>query len=100
MGANFTKGRTMPLYEYHCQNCKLSFQVQARMSDPPPDRSPNCTGDACKIQKTLSRVFGVVAGAHPPPPVQARPAAASPMSEAEHICSKYCDQHGKSSKSP
>lgn len=87
----------MPLYEYKCKSCEQSFQVQARMSDPEPQRAPDCQRADCSVQKSLSRVFGVVAGAHQAP--AERPAPARPqLSAAEHICSKYCDQHGSSKR--
>lgn len=93
----------MPTYQYHCQRCQQSFEVQARMSDAAPERGPNCPSNegGCPLQKTPSRVYGYVAGAKAPSAPQERPGAATAASSAAsesaaHICSKYCDLHGRS----
>ncbi len=80
----------MPTYEYRCLNCSTQFAVQASMQDPAPTRGPDCSGNACALQKCLSRVFGQVAGAHAAP-VEKKTAPAP--EKPTHVCSKYCDLH-------
>lgn len=89
----------MPTYVYRCLSCQKSFELQARMSDAPPTRGPDCaseSGAACRLEKAPSRVYGYVAGAKPPPAPrpEARAQGKEAANEASHICSKYCDLHG------
>ncbi|NDE14460.1 zinc ribbon domain-containing protein [bacterium] len=53
----FTK-RTMimPIYAYKCHTCGKDFEVQARMSDPTPDRGEDCTSSLCQLEKVMSPV--------------------------------------------
>jgi len=41
----------MPAYDYRCERCG-DFEVQRRMSDPPLDACPNCSGP---VERVISR---------------------------------------------
>jgi putative FmdB family regulatory protein len=41
----------MPAYDYHCARCG-GFEVQRRMSDPPLESCPNCSGP---VERVISR---------------------------------------------
>jgi putative FmdB family regulatory protein len=43
--------RSVPLYEYECQDCHFRFEKLQRLSDPPPSKCPECGG---KISQLLS----------------------------------------------
>ncbi len=80
----------MPIYDYQCSTCQRQFTVQARMNDPEPTQGPHCQQQSCSIKKSLSRVFGQVAGAHAAP---IETPASKPKESPSHVCSKYCDLH-------
>ena len=46
-----TYNRSVPLYEYECQDCHFRFEKLQRLSDPPPPKCPECGG---KISQLLS----------------------------------------------
>ncbi|MDX2493561.1 MAG: zinc ribbon domain-containing protein [Desulfuromusa sp.] len=49
----------MPLYEYHCDDCGLNFEVRQKYSDKPIDVCRNCGGHAKKmISKTAFALKG------------------------------------------
>jgi putative FmdB family regulatory protein len=39
----------MPLYEYQCEECGLTFEVRQKFSDAPIDRCRECGGKARKL---------------------------------------------------
>lgn len=39
----------MPIYEYECASCRHRFSVWARMSDPSPEKCPECGGKPERI---------------------------------------------------
>ncbi len=49
----------MPLYEYRCEDCGLSFEVRQKFSDEPLDTCRHCGGHAKKmISKTAFALKG------------------------------------------
>lgn len=42
----------MPIYAFHCQACDHSFDRLQKMSDPDPDRCPQCGEDAVRRKLT------------------------------------------------
>jgi putative FmdB family regulatory protein len=46
----------VPVYAYECATCEKRFEVNARMSDPPPARGEDCTSDQCRLTKIMSPV--------------------------------------------
>lgn len=50
----------MPIYDYECQDCKTQFEVEAKMSDPPPPYCPNCKHP--HIRRMISRTSFVLKG--------------------------------------
>ncbi|MCW8858505.1 MAG: zinc ribbon domain-containing protein [Deltaproteobacteria bacterium] len=39
----------MPLYEYHCEDCGLNFEVRQKFSDEPINVCQKCGGQAKKL---------------------------------------------------
>ncbi len=39
----------MPLYEYHCEDCGLTFEVRQKFSDQPVKTCRQCGGDVKKL---------------------------------------------------
>ncbi len=39
----------MPVYEYECNECMKTFEVQQRMSDDPLKNCPDCDGSLKKL---------------------------------------------------
>ena len=50
----------MPIYDYECQTCMKPFEVEARMSDPPPESCPHCQGKS--LRRCISRTAFVLKG--------------------------------------
>ena len=50
----------MPIYDYECQTCMKPFEVEARMSDPPPGSCPHCQGKS--LRRCISRTAFVLKG--------------------------------------
>ncbi|MGH8273040.1 MAG: FmdB family zinc ribbon protein [Gammaproteobacteria bacterium] len=44
----------MPIYEYRCQHCGHRFERWQKMSDPDPERCPECK--AAQIERLISAV--------------------------------------------
>ena len=41
----------MPIYEYHCRNCKKDYEIIQKFSDKPLQICPSCGG---KLKKKIS----------------------------------------------
>ena len=82
----------MPIYDYRCQLCQISFTVQATMSAPSPTHGPECQAQNCEIHKSLNRVYGQITGANKAPNPAPQPNS-KPKVKEPHVCAKYCDQH-------
>ncbi|MCD6582778.1 MAG: zinc ribbon domain-containing protein [Desulfuromusa sp.] len=39
----------MPLYEYHCEDCGLTFEVRQKFSDEPINTCRHCGGNVKKL---------------------------------------------------
>jgi len=39
----------MPLYEYQCKSCNISFELRQKFSDPPASVCPECGGEVEKL---------------------------------------------------
>jgi putative FmdB family regulatory protein len=39
----------LPIYGYRCQSCQREFEVQKRMSDPPQEACPACSGPGARL---------------------------------------------------
>ena len=50
----------MPIYDYECLDCKLQFEVEAKMSDSPPTGCPTCS--KANLRKMISRTSFVLKG--------------------------------------
>ena len=44
----------MPVYEYECNECKKTFEVQQRMADDPLTDCPECDGTLKKLMSMSS----------------------------------------------
>lgn len=49
--------RSVPLYEYECQDCHFRFEKLQRLSDPPPPKCPECGGKIAQQMSTSSVQF-------------------------------------------
>ncbi|MBF0368228.1 MAG: zinc ribbon domain-containing protein [Magnetococcales bacterium] len=59
----------MPLYEYACDGCKIRFEKNHPMSDPPPKNCPECGAEKVrKIFATGGIVGSVKSGGDAPGP--------------------------------
>lgn len=43
----------MPIYEYKCSECNTKFECLQKITDPPLEKTPECSGE-CKLEKILS----------------------------------------------
>lgn len=50
----------MPIYEYRCDKCNHVFESWQKMSDPNPDKCPECGAD--KIEKLISSTSFILQG--------------------------------------
>lgn len=91
----------MPLYEYQCSQCGKHFEIQHKMADQPPVSGPDCAAGACKLERQISRVAGVVkspnpfaAAAHRLPGFEQTPAKPDTKPEQKaHQCGSGCALH-------
>jgi putative FmdB family regulatory protein len=44
----------MPVYEYECDSCGKTFEVQQRMADAPLTSCPECSGNVKKVMSMSS----------------------------------------------
>ncbi|MDO8947464.1 MAG: zinc ribbon domain-containing protein [Desulfocapsaceae bacterium] len=44
----------MPVYEYECDTCRKSFEIQQRMADAPLSSCPECEGTVKKVMSMSS----------------------------------------------
>ena len=49
--------RSVPLYEYECQDCQFRFEKLQRLSDPPPPKCPECSGKIVQMMSTSAAHF-------------------------------------------
>ncbi len=86
----------MPTYEYRCIACEKDYIIEARMSDPAPEKGAECHGDDCQLEKKISRVSGWIKGkASAPKELPVRASASKESNDPVHVCAKYCDHHAK-----
>ncbi len=50
----------MPIYEYRCDDCGSTFEVMARITEPPPDQCESCHGGP--VHKLISQTSFVLKG--------------------------------------
>ncbi|MGE5326259.1 MAG: FmdB family zinc ribbon protein [Deltaproteobacteria bacterium] len=63
----------MPIYEYQCQKCGFQFEKLQRLSDPPPNKCPECGGKLAQLLSApavRSRVPGGMSPITPARPPQ------------------------------
>jgi len=44
----------MPVYEYHCNDCNIQFELRQKFSDPPAEVCPECGGTVSKMVSAVS----------------------------------------------
>jgi putative FmdB family regulatory protein len=44
----------MPVYEYQCSDCHTVFEVQQKLTEPPLDTCPQCSGPVRKLVSMTS----------------------------------------------
>lgn len=49
----------MPIYEYHCKNCKKDFELIQKASDPPLALCPTCKK---KVKRVISQTSFMLKG--------------------------------------
>lgn len=50
----------MPIYEYECQNCNYSFEIEQRIKDKPKKKCPECK--KMQLERLISITMGFVHG--------------------------------------
>ena len=94
----------MPTYDYICQTCGKTFEIQHKMSEPSPEVGPSCPQNNCKLQKQLSAPAAFVKSPNPfvsksgkPLPVEKHlgPESSNTSQSVEktHICGGGCAMH-------
>lgn len=47
----------MPLYEYHCSNCRETVEILQKVSDTPYSHCPKCGGEVKKLMSAPAIQF-------------------------------------------
>lgn len=47
----------MPIYEYHCQSCGTTFEVEQRITDPPLTIHNGCGGEVKRLISSTSFIL-------------------------------------------
>lgn len=47
----------MPTYDFECQTCRHRFEVTQKITDPNPDKCPQCQGPVKKVFSAVGIVF-------------------------------------------
>ena len=52
-----SKEFTVPTYDFECQTCHHRFEVTQKITDPNPDKCPQCQGPVKKVFSAVGIVF-------------------------------------------
>ena len=92
----------MPLYDYNCDTCGKTYEIQHKMADPAPKSGPQCQRTDCSLVKQLSLVAGVIKSPNPfvagngKPQIQGHFSPALPKKEEKaHVCVSGCAMHNR-----
>ncbi len=82
----------MPTYIYRCKKCEKQEELQARMSDAPPQRLSSCgNAQGCelfKVMQPVARSQGFGGDSH-----ELVSTGRDTTPEERHVCSSNCPVH-------